>query len=219
MKKMLIAAALGLACIASLPTAQAHEWTGHRIGLIGSGAVLGTLVAGPIGTVIGAAIGDKFSDYAFGDNNDHDSLDQHNDMHDMNVSSAGPVNHVDSDESLAPFDKTGEASVYFSVAGADLTTQDKSLLHEVADVLKSNAQYNIFVIGAADPRGRNGYDNLALSKRRADSVKLYLEEEGISPERIRHKGIGPIESDSGDNYHELRVAKLRLVMADEPTMM
>ena len=214
MKKTLMAAALGLACIASLSTAQAHEWTGQRIGLISSGAVLGTLVAGPIGTVLGAAIGDKFSNYAFGDGDS--SMSGH---HDVDLSSIGPVNHEDSSKSLTPFDKTGEASVYFSVAGASLTTQDKELLHEVADVLKSNAQYNIFVIGAADPRGRNGYDNVALSERRASSVKLYLEEEGVSANRIRHKGIGAIESESGDDYHELRVAKLRLVMADEPTTM
>jgi outer membrane protein OmpA-like peptidoglycan-associated protein len=80
--------------------------------------------------------------------------------------------------------------VYFD-SGAD-TIQKRSfeLLEQVAGVLKS-ATYiqKVRVEGHTDDRGKDEY-NMELSARRAASVVRFLEERGVTGDRLESQGFG-----------------------------
>jgi len=63
-------------------------------------------------------------------------------------------------------------------------------LDEIAKALKENASIgNVTITGYTDRLGSNDY-NLALSKRRAESVKLYLTRQGVDGSRLNIVGKG-----------------------------
>lgn len=198
MKKTLVATTLGLACVMSFPAAQAAcNWTGQRAGLIGSGAVVGTLVGGPVGTVIGAALGDWLN----GSTGECQAP--------AKVAAVAPANPY---ANLKPFDSKGVASVYFATGSNMLTSADQNLLSQAASILQTHPNFDLAIIGAADPRGKNGYNNLDLSQRRATAVKNYLTtHENVNVKRVFTKGLGAVKSDSDEAFSKLRVAKLKLV--------
>ncbi len=200
MKKALIASALGLACVMPFSSANAScGWSGQRGGLVSSGAIIGTLVAGPVGTVVGAAVGDWLNG----------STD---DCHIKKATLSSKTTPEDTYGKLAPFNNGGEVSIYFSTASSALQLHDTNKLNKVADLLKSNDELNLAVVGGSDPRAKNNYNNLALSQRRANSIKQYLtSKEGINSNRIFTKGIGASQPTNNETYSKLRVAKLRLV--------
>jgi len=204
MNKNLVATALGLACALSFSNAEACNWTGQRAGLIGSGAVVGTLVAGPVGTVIGVALGDWLNSKSDACHAGANSTSAALDVVPVSTKSYANLKH---------FDTNGETAVYFSVGSNTLNKTDQSLLSSAASVLKAHPKFDLAIVGAADPTGQErGYDNLGLSKRRADSVKTYLHSyKGIDANRLLTKGIGAILSSEKKEFDRLRVAKLKLV--------
>jgi len=83
----------------------------------------------------------------------------------------------------------------FGLNSADLTPEAKHRLDVVAEALASAelANSSIIVSGHTDSTGSYDY-NLRLSKRRADSVKLYLvSAHDIGPQRLKAVGRGPDE--------------------------
>ena len=62
-------------------------------------------------------------------------------------------------------------------------------LNEVADVLREKGEWKLKLEGHTDNVGSDKY-NLDLSTKRAEAVKKYLGEQGISPERISTEGFG-----------------------------
>jgi OOP family OmpA-OmpF porin len=62
-------------------------------------------------------------------------------------------------------------------------------LNEVADVLREKGEWKLKLEGHTDNVGSDKY-NLDLSAKRAEAVKKYLGEQGISPERISTEGFG-----------------------------
>jgi OmpA-OmpF porin, OOP family len=64
------------------------------------------------------------------------------------------------------------------------------VLEEVSQVLKTHPELHLVLIeGHTDSRAGETY-NLDLSKRRAASVRSYLEESGVAPERLCSQGFG-----------------------------
>jgi len=64
------------------------------------------------------------------------------------------------------------------------------VLEEVSQVLKTHPELHLVLIeGHTDSRAGETY-NLDLSKRRAASVRSYLEESGVKPERLCSQGFG-----------------------------
>ncbi len=80
-------------------------------------------------------------------------------------------------------------SVYFDSNTADLTTEAKATLNEVAEWMKANPNSKVTVEGYADKPGTEAH-NLALSKRRAASVQGYLKGQGVPTARLNTKGLG-----------------------------
>ncbi len=75
------------------------------------------------------------------------------------------------------------APCYFAFDDFSLNETAKENLRAKAQFLTANAAVKIVVEGHCDERGSNQY-NLALGERRAHSVKMFLENQGVSPERI-----------------------------------
>jgi peptidoglycan-associated lipoprotein len=69
--------------------------------------------------------------------------------------------------------------VYFEYDSAELLPDSRDVLRAHGGYLSSNRSTNITIEGHCDERGSREY-NLALGERRAQTVKRYLEAEGVS---------------------------------------
>lgn len=79
--------------------------------------------------------------------------------------------------------------VYFDFDKSNIRTDQQVALDKNADILKNHTDINVEVEGHCDDRGTVEY-NLALGDRRAQSVKKYLIDLGISADRIKTISYG-----------------------------
>jgi outer membrane protein OmpA-like peptidoglycan-associated protein len=79
--------------------------------------------------------------------------------------------------------------VLFATGKADLSADADKSAAKLADFLKKNPNRNVLIEGHTDSVGKDDY-NLALSQKRADSVKAKLVGEGIETGRITTTGYG-----------------------------
>ncbi len=79
--------------------------------------------------------------------------------------------------------------VYFSTDSVELTVESQQTLASQARWLKQYAQYPITIEGHADERGTREY-NIALGAKRAQVVRAFLIQQGISAGRIRTVSYG-----------------------------
>ena len=79
--------------------------------------------------------------------------------------------------------------VLFDTASAALRSASKTTLREMADVFDKYPNTIISIQGHADSRGTEAY-NQRLSVRRADSVADYLQNLGVSNNRLETLGFG-----------------------------
>jgi outer membrane protein OmpA-like peptidoglycan-associated protein len=80
--------------------------------------------------------------------------------------------------------------VHFESAKATIRQESFSILDEVAQVLNNNAQIKLLRIeGHTDDRGSESY-NQKLSQRRAESVRTYLINKDVDPDRLIALGYG-----------------------------
>jgi len=79
--------------------------------------------------------------------------------------------------------------VFFGTDRYDLSSEARSTLDGQAGWLQQNSGASITIEGHADERGTREY-NLALSERRANSVKNYLVALGVSSRQINVVGYG-----------------------------
>ncbi len=91
----------------------------------------------------------------------------------------------DSDSSSAGSLQT----VYFAFDSASLTQEAKDILKNNAEYLKAQASVKIQIEGHCDERGGVQY-NLALSERRAKSIKDFLVALGVKSNRVTTIGYG-----------------------------
>jgi peptidoglycan-associated lipoprotein len=83
----------------------------------------------------------------------------------------------------------GVVRVHFPFDSSVVVTGDRPLLEKSAACLKGNAGLRIVIEGNADERGTVEY-NIALGQRRADSVRQYLEELGVSAQQLKTVSYG-----------------------------
>lgn len=79
--------------------------------------------------------------------------------------------------------------VYFDFDKSNVRTDQRMALDKNAEILKGHPEISIEVEGHCDERGTVEY-NLALGDRRAQSVKKYLIDLGISADRIKTISYG-----------------------------
>lgn len=85
---------------------------------------------------------------------------------------------------------TVSGSVLFRTDDASILPTAERTLSRVADALKDqDADKKIIVEGHTDSRGTAGH-NRELAEQRAESVRSFLIQEGVPPERISARGVG-----------------------------
>ncbi|WP_234108771.1 OmpA family protein [Chryseobacterium sp. R2A-55] len=153
---------------------------GNNIGKGGNapiGAVLGGIVGGVAGNVIGAKM-------------DKQAKEIKETLPGAEVERVGEGIKVTLKENM----------VNFAFDKSDLQPLAKSNLDKLAEILKNNPDTNINIYGYTDSKGTDAY-NLALSDRRAASVKTYLISKGIASSRMNTMGMGeanPIATNDTD---------------------
>ena len=94
--------------------------------------------------------------------------------------------------------------VYFDFDQSFVRPADRPTLQEAAQYLQANANAQLLVEGHADWRGTTEY-NMALGDRRATSVTAYLEQLGISPERLETVSKGDLEAVTEGTEEQMRM--------------
>lgn len=79
--------------------------------------------------------------------------------------------------------------IFFDFDKFDLKNESIPELERVVEYLKDNEDYQIRFEGHTDDQGTDAYND-ELSLKRAESVKKYVVDAGISPDRIDTKGMG-----------------------------
>lgn len=74
-------------------------------------------------------------------------------------------------------------TLYFGLDKYDVSADFAHMLDAHATFLRNNPSYKVIVEGHADERGTPEY-NIALGERRANSVKMYLQGEGVLADQI-----------------------------------
>ncbi len=99
--------------------------------------------------------------------------------------------------------------VYFDTDESVLTTKAQYTLQGVAEILHKNSEIIVDVVGHTDNRGTYDY-NQQLSKLRAEAVRDYLIDLGISAERLKIKGFGYDRPASDNSTPEGRAINRRV---------
>lgn len=142
---------------------------GNNIGKGGNGA-LGAVLGGVVGGVAGGLIGNKMDKQAR-------QIDQA--LPGAEVQRIGEGIHL----------VLNENAIRFDVNKATLTIQAQGNLDKLVPVFREYAETNIQIFGYTDNTGKPEY-NLALSQKRAESVKSYLVSKGLVATRFKTTGYG-----------------------------
>ncbi len=101
------------------------------------------------------------------------------------------------------------SGIQFASNSADILGESEGVLNQAYEVLKLYSSINVRVEGHTDSTGDNDL-NLALSNARAESVKSYLVNKGISSQRIEAKGFGEENPIGPNNTAEGRKQNRRI---------
>jgi outer membrane protein OmpA-like peptidoglycan-associated protein len=105
-----------------------------------------------------------------------------------------------------------EDAVRFDTNKATLTTQAKANLDKLLPVFNEYADTNIEIYGYTDSTGTPEL-NLALSQKRADSVREYLSSKGLVASRFKTIGLGIAEPIATNDTPEGRSQNRRVEFA------
>lgn len=86
-------------------------------------------------------------------------------------------------------EKFAANTVYFDLDSASVKAAEQSKLEGVASYFKSNPAGDLLIEGHCDERGTEGY-NLTLGDRRANALREYLVNLGVSPDRVHTVSFG-----------------------------
>ncbi|MDP9107987.1 MAG: OmpA family protein [Pseudomonadota bacterium] len=103
----------------------------------------------------------------------------------------------------------GNRIVEFESGKTTLTAKGKAILDEMASALQKLKDKKVEIIGHTDGVGLRA-SNLALSKARADEVKIYLGARGINPDLLSTSGQGPDRPVAGNDTAEGRARNRRI---------
>ena len=108
-----------------------------------------------------------------------------------------------------------EDRVLFAVDKSDLNPEASAVLGRIAGALLKVRIRGAGVIGHTDSTGAPDY-NLALSQRRAATVKAGLAAAGMDATRIRNQGVGETQPVASNDTDEGRAQNRRVVIVVSP---
>ena len=100
-------------------------------------------------------------------------------------------------------------SVRFDFDKADVKPEYRDMLNRIAGILMTIKGYRIAVYGYTDDIGTQTY-NLQLSQRRAEAVRDFLVQAGISPTIMTTKGFGKSDPRVPGDSEQARAANRRV---------
>ncbi len=177
----------------------------------GLGAIIGGLAGGPVGAIAGAAGGAWLGARAVEKDQQQSELkgdlaartaeleqlrEQLTALEDRN----DRLQNVRLDRRKQSAERLSQAinlAVYFRTDSSEPDAGADRRLRELADYLTEYPQIRVHVAGHADRRGSPAY-NLALSRRRAESVAGVLREAGIDAQRIHIEAHGQSSAEAED---------------------
>jgi outer membrane protein OmpA-like peptidoglycan-associated protein len=101
------------------------------------------------------------------------------------------------------------SNVTFATNESAIQPQFRPTLDQVADVLREYRSTYVDVYGHTDSTGSDDY-NLALSDRRANSVRDYLVMRGVEPARLGTRGFGESQPIASNDTEEGRAQNRRV---------
>jgi OOP family OmpA-OmpF porin len=99
--------------------------------------------------------------------------------------------------------------VNFVTGKADIAPESEAILEKVYKTLKAFPEVAVEIRGYTDNVGSRA-SNVALSQRRADSVRQWLISKGIEPGRLTAKGYGPDNPVADNSTPEGRAKNRRI---------
>ena len=84
---------------------------------------------------------------------------------------------------------TIDLSIEFDLNSSKINSSHTKKLNSLVELLSFNKNINVIIEGHSDRLGSEK-SNIKLSKDRAESVKAYLQKNGINQSRIKTKGYG-----------------------------
>lgn len=108
--------------------------------------------------------------------------------------------------------------INFETDKAVIKSESYPILDNVVDIMQEHPGYRLKIKGHTDDVGRKDY-NMDLSRRRAASVKIYMQEKGIAGERIETEGYGDTQPIANNNsaYGRSRNRRVDFVLWYEKT--
>jgi len=103
-------------------------------------------------------------------------------------------------------------SIRFDFDSANIKPEYREILNRIAGVLMTLKGFTIAVYGYTDDIGTQTY-NLQLSRRRAEAVRDFLVQTGISPTIMSAKGFGKSDPRIPGNSEQARAANRRVEIA------
>jgi len=103
-------------------------------------------------------------------------------------------------------------SIRFDFNKADIKPEYRDILNRIAGILMTFRGYRIAVYGYTDDVGGQTY-NLQLSERRAEAVRDFFVQTGISPTIMSAKGFGKSDPRVPGNDEQARAANRRVEIA------
>ena len=108
------------------------------------------------------------------------------------------------------------SGVTFGFDSAELTSDARSSLNEVANVLTQYQDTRVSIAGHTDSTGNASY-NQRLSERRAQSVASYLSQNGVSSMRLNTSGYGATQPVASNDNEQGRARNRRVEITLTPT--
>lgn len=99
--------------------------------------------------------------------------------------------------------------IEFDIGKASITASGQGILDEMATVLQKLKSNRVELTGHTDNVGLRE-SNLILSQARAEAVRTYLTQKGISPDRVTASGQGPDQPLANNNSPEGRARNRRI---------
>ncbi len=104
--------------------------------------------------------------------------------------------------------------IYFDHDSADIKPESEPAIREIATYLKENPDIKLFIVGHTDNTGSYSY-NLKLSLRRAEAVvNKLVKDYGISKDRLKAVGVGPVAPKSTNQTEEGRAKNRRVELVE-----
>ncbi|MCM8807894.1 MAG: OmpA family protein, partial [Candidatus Omnitrophica bacterium] len=105
--------------------------------------------------------------------------------------------------------------IYFDFDKADIKPESEPTLKEIARFLRENPEIRVYIVGHTDNVGKLDY-NMELSRKRAENVvKELVNKYGISKERLKAFGVGPLAPVSSNDTEEGRAKNRRVEIVKE----